>query len=219
MDLTPLFPPNVVIVSATDAMWTTPLHIEEEQLIEGSVAKRQREFRAGRNAAHSALKQLGAPTGPLLRGDRRQPLWPKGFLGSISHCGDSCVAACAVEGGILGLGIDVEPLEPLSDGIAGYINTKDEMAFMERHTDLPARLVFSAKESLYKCYYPLLERFFGFQSVNLDFDLSRQQFQFRPALDCTIEFPRQMLFNGRYLVTGDHLYTSCYLTPAESMQD
>jgi 4'-phosphopantetheinyl transferase EntD len=197
-------------------MWTTPLCIEEEQLIEGSVAKRQREFRAGRNAAHTALNQLGAPTGPLLRGNRRQPLWPKGFLGSISHCADKCVAVCAMEGGIAGLGIDVEPLKPLSQGIAGYINTEEESAFMEQHSDLPARLIFSAKESLYKCYYPLLKRFFGFQSVVLDFDIPRQRFRFRPASACKIDFPRDLIFNGRFLVTGDHLYTSSFLAPAES---
>ncbi|MES9969402.1 MAG: 4'-phosphopantetheinyl transferase superfamily protein [Candidatus Thiodiazotropha sp.] len=214
MQLLPLFPSTVVIVTATDEMWTKPLCAEEEQLIEGSVAKRQREFRAGRHAAHTALRQLDAPNGPLLRGEKRQPIWPNGYIGSISHCNDNCIAACAIAGEIAGLGIDVEPLEPLKPGIARYIDTDEEKAFMQRHKDLPPRLIFSAKESLYKCYYPLVERFFGFQSVTLDIDISRQRFQFRPSRECRIEFPQNLHFHGRYLMTQTHLFTSCYLTHA-----
>ncbi|MES9842936.1 MAG: hypothetical protein ABW134_20515, partial [Candidatus Thiodiazotropha endolucinida] len=69
MDLSPLFPSNAVIINATDEMWETPVHTEEERLIQGSIKKRQRQFRAGRNAAHAALEQLDAPDGPLLRGE------------------------------------------------------------------------------------------------------------------------------------------------------
>lgn len=212
MDLSSLFPVNVVIVHATDEMWDTPLRTEEERLIQESVAKRQRQFRAGRNAAHAALEQLDAPDGPLLRGEDRQPIWPRGYVGSISHCDDSCVAVCAVEGEVVSLGIDVEPLKPLKPKIARYIDTEDEKTFMQRHQDLPRRLIFSAKESLYKCYYPLVGRFFGFQSVTLDVDISRQRFQFRPTAACKIDFPHHLQFHGGYLIAEEHLYTGCFLT-------
>lgn len=212
MDLSSLFPPNVAIVCATEEMWITPLCREEEQLIEGSIAKRQREFRAGRNAAHAALRQLDAPCEPLLRGDKRQPIWPQGFLGSISHRNGCCIAVCAKEGEVVSLGIDVEPLEPLKPGLARYIDTDEERAFMEQHANLPSRLIFSAKESLFKCYYPLVRRFFGFQSVSLNIDISRQQFQFSPTAACEIVFPQKLIFHGGYLLAGNHLYTSCYLT-------
>jgi 4'-phosphopantetheinyl transferase EntD len=193
-------------------MWVTPVHREEERLIVGSVTKRQRQFRAGRNAAHAALRQLDAPGEPLLRGENRQPIWPQGFFGSISHCDDSCVAACAKHGAIVSLGLDVEPLEPLKPGLARYIETEDEQGFMQRHPELPPRLIFSAKESLYKCYYPLVQCFFGFHSVVLDIDIPRQRYRFRPAAACSIDFPRDLTFHGRYLLTENHLYTSCFLT-------
>jgi 4'-phosphopantetheinyl transferase EntD len=201
-----------MIIHATDEMWETPVHMEEERLIQGSVTKRQRQFRAGRNAAHAALRQLNAPNGPLLRGENRQPIWPQGFFGSISHCDDSCVAACAKKGAIVSLGLDVEPLEPLKPEIARYIETEDERGFMAQHTELPPRLIFSAKESLYKCYYPLVERFFGFHSVVLEIDISRQVYRFRPSAVCEIDFPQDLVFHGRYLLTENHLYTSCFLT-------
>jgi 4'-phosphopantetheinyl transferase EntD len=212
MDLTTLFPSNVVIIHATEEMWSTPVHIREEKLIEGSVRKRQREFRAGRNAARAALNQLGAPPGPLLRGENREPIWPQGFIGSISHCDDSCIAACTKEREIISIGLDVEPLKTLKSGIARYIETEDERHFMERHPELPPRLIFSAKESLYKCYYPLVRCFFGFHSVVLDIDIPRQRFQFCASIESEVDFPEDLIFHGHYLTTGSHLYTSCYLT-------
>jgi 4'-phosphopantetheinyl transferase EntD len=212
MDLSALFPSNVVIIHASEDMWTTPAHEQEERLIAGSVKKRQREFRAGRNAARAALKQLDAPAGPLLRGENREPIWPRGFIGSISHCDDSCITACVQKGEIISLGLDVEPLKPLKPGIARYIETESERLFMERHPELPSRLIFSAKESLYKCYHPLIGRFFGFHSVTLDLDIPRQRFSFSPTASCEVDFPRDMFFHGGYLMTEDHLYTSCYLT-------
>jgi enterobactin synthetase component D len=213
MDLTTLFPPPVALVLADTAMWLTPLRTEEEALIQGAVEKRQREFRAGRHAAHAALDRLKAPDGPILRGEKREPLWPDGFIGSIAHCREICLAACASTDEILGLGLDVEPRSPLPEGVDRYIQTPQESDFMRRHRDqLSQRLIFSAKESLYKCYYPLVKRFFGFQSVNLTIDTETASFDFRPTPRCEIEFPRQLIFRGRYLDDGAHLYTACCLS-------
>ncbi|MCU7904883.1 MAG: 4'-phosphopantetheinyl transferase superfamily protein [Candidatus Thiodiazotropha sp. (ex Epidulcina cf. delphinae)] len=212
MNLSSLFPPDVVIVKATREMWISPLCMEEEKLIEGAVEKRQREFRAGRHAAHAALSRLNAPPAPLLRGEKRQPVWPTGFLGSITHCRDACAAVCAEKGKIVSLGIDVEPLTPLPKGIARYINTVQEERFLQLHDSLPGRLIFSAKESLYKCYYPLLQHYFGFQSVSLDIDIPERRFHFMPTPESHIRFPRNLCFHGAYLVDGSHLYTGCFLT-------
>ncbi len=204
-----LFPPNVRLVLASEEMWQTPLCAEEESLIEGTILKRQREFRAGRNAAHEALRQLAAPSGPLLRGSRREPVWPAGYIGTISHCRDLCVAACATDEVIAGLGVDVEPLSPLPAGVERYIHTAVERGLKEA---VPERLIFSAKESLYKCYYPLLNRFFGFQSVSLTFDTIAQTFTFEPTAGCEIDFPSSLHFHGRYQIGPSHLLTACHLT-------
>jgi 4'-phosphopantetheinyl transferase EntD len=213
-NLEKLFPANTALVVAEESMWRTPLRKEEERLIEGAVDKRQREFRAGRHAAHAALARLRAPDQPLLRGERREPLWPIGHVGSIAHCRDLCVAVCARSNEVLGLGIDVEPLEPLPKGVGRYIHTEAEAAFITDHPDShPERLIFSAKESLYKCYYPLVQRFFGFQSVAMTFDLERRRFSFTPTEQSEIQFPAGR-FEGRYAVSQHHLATACYLLRA-----
>jgi enterobactin synthetase component D len=206
-----LFPADVALVFASAEMWQTPLCAEEEALIDGAVSKRQREFRAGRNAAHEALQRLQAPRQAILRGSRREPLWPSGYLGTIAHCHDLCVAACAIEGGLAGLGIDVEPLSPLPEGVERYIHTDMEASGLEQE-ELPQRLIFSAKESLYKCYYPLLGRYFGFKSVNLIIDKTTQTFSFEPTVACEIEFPAEMDFHGRFHTSDTHLFTACYLS-------
>ena len=204
-----LFPDSVALVIATEAMWNTPLCHEEEALIENAVQKRRREFRAGRHAAHEALRQLGTPHQPILRGARREPIWPAGFVGTISHCKGLGVAACAQEP-LAGLGIDVEPLEPLPEGVARYIYTDEELA-CRTIQELPPRLLFCAKESLYKCYHPLLGEFFGFQSVRLNFDTEKNSFDFRPTEQCEIAFPRELTFHGRYQIGPSHLYAACHL--------
>ena len=211
MDLNNLFPPDVAVVTADASMWQSPLCQEEEALIEGAIEKRQREFRAGRNAAHTALAQLKAPRAPLLRGERREPLWPAGHLGSIAHCKDLCVAVSAREGDLMGLGIDVEPLAPLPTGVERYIHTPEEEAFITQNPAChPQRLIFSAKESLYKCYYPLVGRFFGFQSVTLSIDREAGRFSYSPSEQCEVNFPSGR-FEGRYLIGERHLVTACYL--------
>jgi 4'-phosphopantetheinyl transferase EntD len=210
------FPSEAVLVKANKEMWTRPLCPEEEALVKEAVAKRQKEFRAGRHAAHQALEQLNAPWEPLLFGDKRQPLWPAGYLGSITHCQGACVAVCAKRNNIISLGIDVEPLKPLPKGTAQYIHTSEDKTLIQQHNTLPERLIFSAKESLYKCYFPLVEQFFGFQAVSLSIDTNEQTFRFTPTPHCPIDFPEQFLFHGHYFTEGDHLYTGCYLKTQNS---
>jgi 4'-phosphopantetheinyl transferase EntD len=211
MQWTELFPEQVVVVSATEAMWKTPVLPEEEALISQAMEKRQREFRAGRHCAHAALAEFGLTQKPILRDDRRAPIWPTGYLGSISHCQDFCFAACCALGDIRGLGVDVEPLAPLRAGLDNYIHSKRESRFLQMHPELPERLIFSAKESLYKCLYPFVKRYFGFHTVELVIDPENRHFQFVQSGESPLEWPSDLVFHGRYLTHQNHLFTACYL--------
>lgn len=216
MDSAAFFPPEVIMVTATPEMWESPALEAEEQLIAQAIRKRQREFRAGRHCAHAALQKFGLARQAILRDAHRAPLWPEGYLGSISHCQDLCIAACAKQHPIISLGLDVEPLKPLKPGVEQYIQTAAETAYLESFSPrLPQRLVFSAKESLYKCFYPLLKTFFGFHTVEVVIDHQNQQFDFNPGRDSKIQFPENLVFYGRYMVTATHLVTACYLMQAE----
>lgn len=202
----------MALVTATPEMWKTPVLPAEEALISQALERRQAEFRAGRHCAHRALQRLGAPHQAILRDDKRAPIWPAGYLGSISHCGGYCLAACASESLLMGLGVDVEPLAPLKPGVERYIHSAAESLFMSAHPELPARLIFSIKESLYKCLYPLLRCYFGFHAVEIEVDREGRSFSYRPSAGSNLPFPLELRFHGRYLITDGHLLTSAWLT-------
>lgn len=120
----------------------------ETDAIRGAVAKRQREFRSGRNLARRVLAGLGHPEAALPPGPGRRPRWPCGMQGSITHCDDLAIAIAGR--GLDGLGVDVERAEPLPAPVARHVLTAaDRDAGTAGHVLWPT-LVFCAKEAFYK---------------------------------------------------------------------
>jgi 4'-phosphopantetheinyl transferase EntD len=116
---------------------------------------RRRASGAARIVARDLLKQLGADaTAPLPRSLSGAPEWPAGIIGSLAHDGDFAVAAAARRGPLAGLGIDVEPAEPLPADLVGLVLSAAEQR--EANGDaVRQRLVFVAKEAVYKAIHPL----------------------------------------------------------------
>ena len=167
-----LFDAPVVTVTATAAMETGELFPEEAACIRRAVSKRRREFTAGRLCAREGLAKLGIHGFPLVVGAERVPVWPKGVVGSISHCKGYCGVALACEPAVLGLGLDVERAEPLEPELLARICTPRERERLAPRAGAPdpGKLTFCAKESFYKCYFPLTREFLGFQDVEIDFE-------------------------------------------------
>src|SRR3984957_6533699 len=90
------------------------------------VPKRYREFATGRTCARQALGILGFPRSPILVGPSRQPLWPPGAVGSITHCTGYCAAAVGRREDYRAIGIDAEPNEPLSQDVLELVATVEE---------------------------------------------------------------------------------------------
>ena len=108
-----LLPPSVQIAGAPISDHVAELLPEERRFIEKAVAKRQHEFATGRFLARGLLARLGHPDFPLLRAEDRLPIWPDGIVGSISHASHACLAAVADSGTSGGIGVDLEPDEPV----------------------------------------------------------------------------------------------------------
>ena len=123
-------------------------------LVSGQIARR-RASGAARIAARILLGELGAdPSAPLPRAPSGAPCWPNGVVGSLAHDEEFAVAAAARRGRLLGLGIDVEPAEPLPEDIVDLVLLEAEQR--ETAGDRVAqRLVFVAKEAVYKAIHPL----------------------------------------------------------------
>jgi 4'-phosphopantetheinyl transferase EntD len=177
-----LLPPVDTGVEAFTDEPGEPVFPGEEDLVARAVEGRRREFVTARRCARQALSRLGFDEVAIRSGRGREPVWPPGVVGSITHCAGYRAAAVAHRSDLAAIGIDAEPHEPLPDGVAETVATPGELAAFADH-----RLLFSAKESIYKAWYPLCGRWLGFEDVRLTLD------------------PDARTFTGRLLVDGSRL--------------
>ncbi len=149
------------------------LFVEEEQLLSAKATRRKStEFGLGRHAAHLALEEIGCQPQPILRGRHREPIWPQGVVGSITHDGAHVIAAAAWVRDAGGIGIDLEVSGRYFHGLENKIAWGEELAALSQ-LEGSARAeatteVFSAKESIYKAHYPRIGRFFGFDVARIE---------------------------------------------------
>jgi 4'-phosphopantetheinyl transferase EntD len=143
--------------------------------VERAVDKRRREFAAGRVLARDLFARIGLDPSqravPLLNDADRVPVWPAGVVGSITHCSSLCAVAIASARHSAGIGLDVEPAEPLKTELEPQILRAGDAACLHglpqhaRH--LGGVLTFSIKEAVYKAIYPTYRRFLDFHEVGL----------------------------------------------------
>jgi 4'-phosphopantetheinyl transferase EntD len=148
----------------------TPLP-EEEPLIAKSVVKRRNEFITVRYCARLALEELGVPAVPILKGEKGEPCWPDGVVGSLTHCEGYRGAAVGRNEIARSVGIDAEPHDVLPNGVLDAISLLAERAEL---ADLPQglhwdRILFCAKEATYKAWFPVTRRWLGFEDAHITF--------------------------------------------------
>ena len=152
----------------------------EAALMAKAVAKRRREYTAGRVLARRAAVKLGlGPIEVLPRADRA-PQWPEGVVGSITHTRGHVAVALARAESFAGLGLDVERADPLKSRLWDMICTDEDRAMLARYEEpersLMAKIVFSAKEAAYKAQFALTEQFLGFSAMHIELDLASARF-------------------------------------------
>lgn len=158
--LADLVPDGVVVRAAAVPSPSQPWPADERRSL--GVTRRSVEFATGRSLAAEALRLTHSKSDNVGRGDRGQPIWPEGFVGSITHCADVCAVAAANTSSVRSIGIDVERIEDVEDGLANLILRGDEDT-----NGIPLGWVFSAKESVFKCQYPLTREDAEFTDVRI----------------------------------------------------
>lgn len=176
-----LLDPRIVVVEKPITGSPAARFAEEAQCVAKAVDKRKREFLTGRDCAHEALSALGAPAVPLLPSPDRFPLWPEGFIGSITHTDSQCAAAAGrASGNLRSIGIDLEPAEALPDDLWETVCRPEERARLADSAldqrGLLARAVFSAKECAFKAQFPLTGQMLEFEEIAVEIDLARGLF-------------------------------------------
>jgi 4'-phosphopantetheinyl transferase EntD len=146
--------------------------LEQEALGDAVSTKRKQDFILGRAAARKSLSAIGFPVvSPVLRGEQREPLWPVGVVGSISHSGAYGVAVAAWQQDVPALGIDIQKVEErYTDELIARFADPDEFDWVRsdpaRRTERAVKL-FSAKESIFKALYVLRRVWFAFDVAHL----------------------------------------------------
>ncbi|KOG29204.1 4'-phosphopantetheinyl transferase family protein [Streptomyces resistomycificus] len=208
-----LLPATVVTVEAYshDDLGDARLYPEEEAVVRQAVPKRRREFAAVRGCARRAMEKLGVPPQPVLPGQRGAPRWPAGLAGSMTHCDGYCAAALVRATDLASLGIDAEPDGPLPDGVLSTVSLPAERDRLLRlaqehpgtHWD---RLLFSAKESVYKAWFPLTGQWLDFSEADIDLFVDPGE-QLTGTLRAELLVPGPLV-NGRRLAHFEGRWTT-----------
>ena len=101
----------------------------------------------------------------------RAPQWPDGTVGSLTHTTTFAAAALARSLHVGAIGIDVEPDLVLPGEVWEDIRVDGEEHCVMRLAEHDAviagdRLLFSAKEAIFKAWFPLTGRWLGFDDCD-----------------------------------------------------
>lgn len=180
---TGFFDERVAMAEGAIADHTAALFPEEESHLANAVTKRRLEFSAGRTLARGALAQLGLRPRAIPKGADRAPVWPPGIVGSITHTDTYCAAAVArAMDGIQGIGIDLEPLEPIEEELwtelaANELGWVGDYDASER--GVIVRAIFCAKECAFKAQFPLSGALLEFGDFSVSIDRAGETFAAR----------------------------------------
>jgi 4'-phosphopantetheinyl transferase EntD len=191
---------------------------EEEPLIARSVAKRRNEFITVRHCARLALGELGVPPVPILKGEKGEPCWPDGVVGSLTHCDGYRGAAVGRHDAVRSVGIDAEPHDVLPHGVLDAISLPAERTELKAlpgglHWD---RILFCAKEATYKAWFPVTRRWLGFEDAHITFTVDRNasagEFESRILIDPSALFGSPLTaLRGRWSVRDGLALTAIVL--------
>jgi 4'-phosphopantetheinyl transferase EntD len=191
---------------------------EEEPLIARAVAKRRNEFITVRQCARVALAELGIPAAPILKGDKGEPCWPDGVVGSLTHCDGYRGAVVGRAEQVRSVGIDAEPHGPLPNGVLEAISLSPERRELAAMPDAlhGDRILFCAKEATYKTWYPLTQRWLGFEDAHIMFDVEPDgatgEFVSQILIDPTaLSGPPLTALRGRWSVRNGLVLTAIVL--------
>lgn len=211
--------PNGVVSAElfADPPGLTP-HPLEAPLVAKAVDKRKREFTSARHCARVAMEKLGVEPAPIMRGKSGAPQWPKGVVGSLTHCDGYRGAVLAYSMQVRSVGIDAEPHGPLPDGVLGAVSLEAEREWLatvgrqDVHWD---RVLFCAKEATYKAWEPLTGRWLGFEDAHITFertgsgdDISGTFHSELLVPGDTVSGPPLRAFDGRWMVAGGLVMTA-----------
>ena len=212
-------PPFVSTVTvALHAAITSTADVPPE--LHRAAASRQREYVAGRYCAARAIERLQPFEAPLTigRGAAGEPRWPAGFTGSVTHTEGLASAAVARLSDARSIGIDSEVRVDTwrAEQIKPLVMQQDEAGLGGGALDGGTRvmLVFSAKEAIFKCLYPVVGRRFYYEDARIiSADAATGVFVAELLTTLAPGFERGTVLQGRFEIDDRHVHTGVWLEP------
>ena len=146
---------------------------EENYFSQLSSVSRKEHYRSGRICAGEVLSKLGTLGQPVLRDPQTwEPLWPQGISGAITHSGKWAAAAAGKTSDVSGIGIDLEDLERQVDSrISRHVCIPEEQKWLqecgEDFLEQNLKIIFSAKESIFKAFFPYTRTYLHFHDARI----------------------------------------------------
>jgi len=193
--------------------------LPEEYVIAESFGsqKRRAEFKIGRKCAHEALSRFGLESEPILRNsETREPCWPDSIRGSITHSAGFTAVAVGLKNKIKGIGIDLESFSGSIDfNIRTHICVDSELEWIDslptKQANRALRIIFSAKESIFKCLYPATKTYLTFKDAAVSVNETEKNFSFIIFKSFPGIIQHNFLHHGRYSEMDKMLLTSVYI--------
>lgn len=166
-----LFPAAVAVgVAGVGEGRAADLMTEEITALGSMAPNRAAEFIAGRLALRRAQRSLSVPCLAVPNAADRSPQWPAGFCGSISHaCGLAIAVLAHRSDRVQSLGVDIEDDAALPADLHDIVLVPEERAALagKESANRQAKIIFAAKEAVYKAQYLLTRRLFGFEMITV----------------------------------------------------
>tara|TARA_B100001094_G_C18110131_1_gene760664 strand:- start:373 stop:1029 length:657 start_codon:yes stop_codon:yes gene_type:complete len=148
------------------------------------------------------------------------PAWPEGYIGSITYTNEYAFAAVASDDTLSSVGIDAEAifapstLQTIEKFIAS--DNEYELYFNSLAYHLSKEeffsIIFSAKESIYKCFSSLARNTRGFKDVEIiSVDLEKCEFEYRLLCDLRHQFVHGYVGKGFVEQQGENIFTMVQL--------
>ena len=191
---------------------------EEQAIVESfGSQKRRAEFILGRICAHRALSRFGLESEPILRNsESREPCWPDSIWGSITHSSGFAAVAVGLKKEIKGIGIDLESFSRSLDfKIRKHVCVDSELEWLEslpaKQADRALRIIFSAKESIFKCFYPGTKTYLSFKDAEISVNENEKKFSFNIFKSFPGITQQDLPLHGLYNEMDKMLLTSVYI--------
>ena len=215
-----ILPAAVMAAERRPDIGDRPLYPEEEILVSRAAPARRQEFTTVRACGRDALAKLGLPPAPIVPGPLGAPTWPAGVVGSMTHCAGYRAAAVARTTEFCSVGVDAEPNEPLPPEVLDLVAGEGERAWVAEllaaRPDVSwDRLLFSAKETVFKTWCPLTQRWLDFTQATITVDPRGRTFSAWLMVSAVQPANPPLSFTGRWLARDGLVLTAIAVSRAE----